>query len=142
MRYAPLDVSDHHLFADPYEGNDGATQPAEQLWMPGQAAVENGFITHSGLHVTGLDGPADDHPCPTAYLVLGHQKRADVIEAAAAYMAGVHGWRNLLLYPGDLRPGGAHPPHPARRSHPRSLLTAPAPGTQRATARAPRTSGC
>ncbi|WP_030186947.1 hypothetical protein [Streptomyces sp. NRRL S-813] len=26
---------------------------------------------------------------------------ADVIEAAAAYMARIHGWRNLHLYPGD-----------------------------------------
>lgn len=28
------------------------------------------------------------------------------------------------------RPGGAHPPHPARRPHPRRLLTAPAPRTR------------
>ncbi|MFE7653621.1 hypothetical protein ACFU6M_12020 [Streptomyces bottropensis] len=33
--------------------------------------------------------------------MLGHQRSADTIEAAAAYMARVHGWRNLHLYPGD-----------------------------------------
>ncbi|MCF2131060.1 hypothetical protein L1I79_32245 [Strepomyces sp. STD 3.1] len=58
------------------EGDDGTMHPAEQLWTPGEDAAENGFI------------------------VLGHQRWADIIEAAAAYMARVHGWRDLHLYPG------------------------------------------
>ncbi|WP_367140636.1 MULTISPECIES: hypothetical protein [Streptomyces] len=83
------------------EGDDGAMRPVEQLWAPGEGAVENGFIAHRGLHVTGLDDPTDDHLYPIAFLVLGHQKWADIIEAAAAHMARVHGWRNLHLYPDD-----------------------------------------
>ncbi|MFJ4865982.1 hypothetical protein [Streptomyces sp. NPDC088748] len=83
------------------EGDDGTMHPAEQLWTPGEDAVENGFLTHRALHVTGLDGSTDDHLYPVAFLVLGHQRWADIIEAAAAYMARVHGWRNLHLYPGD-----------------------------------------
>lgn len=83
------------------EGDDGTMHPVEQLWTPGEDAVENGFLAHSGLHVTGLDGSADDHLYPVAFLALGHQRWADTIEAAAAYMSQVHGWRNLHLYPGD-----------------------------------------
>ncbi|WP_369384066.1 hypothetical protein [Streptomyces sp. cg36] len=35
------------------------------------------------------------------FMTIGHQRWADVIEAAAAYMARTHGWRNLHLYLGD-----------------------------------------
>ncbi|MGW2689503.1 hypothetical protein ACWC6I_40880 [Streptomyces sp. NPDC001414] len=83
------------------EGDDGTMHPAEQLWTPGEDAVENGFLAHGDLRVTGLDDPTDDHLYPVAFLVLGHQKWADVIEASAAYMSRVHGWRSLHLYPGD-----------------------------------------
>lgn len=83
------------------EGDDGTMHPVEQLWTPDADAVENGFLAHRGLHVTGIDGATHDHLYPVAFLVLGHQLWADTIEAAAAYMARVHGWRNLHLYPGD-----------------------------------------
>ncbi|WP_432189837.1 hypothetical protein [Streptomyces sp. Tue6028] len=84
------------------EGDDGTMHPVEQLWTPcAEDAADSGFITHHGLHVTGIDGPTDDHLYPVAFLVLGHQKWTDTIEAAAAYMARVHGWRTLHLYPGD-----------------------------------------
>ncbi|MFF7954098.1 hypothetical protein [Streptomyces griseorubiginosus] len=83
------------------EGDDGTTHPVEQLWTPGEDATENGFLAHRDLCVTGIDDPTDDHLYPVAFLVLGHQKWADTIEAAAAYMARIHGWRNLHLYPGD-----------------------------------------
>nr|AAO50118.1 hypothetical protein [Streptomyces violaceoruber] len=76
-------------------------QPTEQLWTPGEDAAENGFIVHRGLYVTGIDHPTEDHLFPNGFIVLGHQRWADIIEAAAAYMARVHGWRNLHLYPGD-----------------------------------------
>lgn len=84
------------------EGDDGAMHPAEQLWTPcADDAADSGFITHHGLHVTGIDDATEDHLYPVAFIALGHQKWADVIEAAAAYMSRVHGWRNLHLYPGD-----------------------------------------
>lgn len=83
------------------EGDDGTPHPAEQLWTPGDDAAENGFIVHRGLYVTGIDDATEDHLYPVAFIVLGHQRWADVIESAAAYMARVHGWRNLHLYPGD-----------------------------------------
>ncbi|WP_438490745.1 hypothetical protein [Streptomyces sp. S186] len=83
------------------EGDDGTMHPVEQLWTPSEDAVENGFVAHRGLHVIGLDEPTGDHLYPVAFLVLGHQRSADISEAAAAYMAHVHGWRNLHLYPGD-----------------------------------------
>ncbi|MFJ2736099.1 hypothetical protein [Streptomyces sp. NPDC087317] len=82
------------------EGDDGTMHPAEQLWTPGEDAVESGFLAHAGLHVTGLDDPTDDHLYPVAFLVLGHRKWTDTIEAAAAYMARIHGWRNAPV-PGD-----------------------------------------
>lgn len=65
-------------------GDDGTMHPVEQLWTPGEDAVENGFLAHSGLYVTGIDDPTDDHLYPVAFLVLGHQKWAAVIESAAA----------------------------------------------------------
>ncbi|WP_331720140.1 hypothetical protein OG762_51855 (plasmid) [Streptomyces sp. NBC_01136] len=84
------------------EGDDGTTHPAEQLWTPcADGAADHGFIAHQGLFVAGIDGEADDDLYPVGFLVLGHQRWADVIEAAAAYMARTHGWRNLHLYPGD-----------------------------------------
>ncbi|MFI8308468.1 hypothetical protein ACIF80_34740 [Streptomyces sp. NPDC085927] len=82
------------------EGDDGTMHPAEQLWTPGEDAVENGFIVHRGLYVTGIDDPTEDHLFPIGFVVLGHQRWADIIEAAA-YMTRVHGWRNLHLYPDD-----------------------------------------
>lgn len=84
------------------EGDDGTMHPAEQLWTPcAEDAADSGFIAHRGLYVTGIDDATEDHLYPVGFLVLGHQRRADVIEAAAAYMAHIHGWRNLHLYPGD-----------------------------------------
>ncbi|GHD52185.1 hypothetical protein [Streptomyces galbus] len=83
------------------EGDDGTTHPTEQLWTPGKDAMENGFIVHRGVYVTGIDDPTDDHLYPIGFVALGHQRWADIIEAAAAYMARIHGWRNLHLYPGD-----------------------------------------
>ncbi|MFF3488712.1 hypothetical protein ACFYXC_36395 [Streptomyces sp. NPDC002701] len=83
------------------EGDDGTMHPVEQLWTPGEDATQNGFLAYSGLRITGIDDPTDDHLYPVAFLVLGHHKWADVIEAAAAYMFRIHSWRNLHLYPGD-----------------------------------------
>ncbi|MFJ3762541.1 hypothetical protein [Streptomyces sp. NPDC090080] len=83
------------------EDDDSSMHPVEQLWTPGEDAVENGFLAHSGLYVTGIDDSTDDHLYPVAFFVLGHQKWATVIEAASTYMAQIHDWRNLHLYPGD-----------------------------------------
>ncbi|MEU3550650.1 hypothetical protein [Streptomyces longwoodensis] len=82
------------------EGDDGTMHPAEQLWTPGEDAVDNGFIAHRGMHVTGIDDPTNDHLYPVGFVVLGHHRWSDIIEAAVAYMAQIHGWRNLHLYPG------------------------------------------
>jgi hypothetical protein len=84
------------------EGDDGTMHPAEQLWTPcADGTADHGFIAHQGLFVAGIDGGADDDLYPVGFLVLGHQRWADTIEAAAAYMSRTHGWRNLHLYPGD-----------------------------------------
>ncbi|MFD7532261.1 hypothetical protein ACFV8E_32480 [Streptomyces sp. NPDC059849] len=84
------------------EGDAGTPHPVEQLWTPcADGAADSGFIAHRGLHVTGIDDATEDHLYPVAFIVLGHQRWADVIEAAAAYMSRIHGWRNLHLYPGD-----------------------------------------
>ncbi|MEU9072055.1 hypothetical protein AB0D60_34870 [Streptomyces sp. NPDC048306] len=84
------------------EGGDGTMHPAEQVWTPcADGAADHGFIAHQSLFVAGIDGGADDDLHPVGFLVLGHQRWADVIEAAAAYMSRTHGWRNLHLYPGD-----------------------------------------
>lgn len=84
------------------EGNDGNLHPFEQIWTPCAAdAADSWFIAHRGLHVTGIDNPTEDHLYPVAFLALGHQRGSEIIEAAAAYMARIHGWRNLHLYPGD-----------------------------------------
>ncbi|MCF3180026.1 hypothetical protein IPZ70_08735 [Streptomyces polychromogenes] len=83
------------------ESDDGTMHPAEQLWTPcADGAADHGFIAHQGLFVAGMDG-ADDSPYPVGFLILGHQRWADTMAAAAAYMARTHGWRNLHLYPGD-----------------------------------------
>ncbi|MDT0440622.1 hypothetical protein RM877_38940, partial [Streptomyces sp. DSM 41981] len=66
-----------------------------------EEAAETGFVRHRGLRIAGIDDATDDHLYPVGFLVLGHHRWADVIEGAAAYMARVHGWRNLHLYPGD-----------------------------------------
>ncbi len=39
------------------EGDDGTTHPAEQLWTPGEEAVESGFVVHRGLHSTPSPTP-------------------------------------------------------------------------------------
>ncbi|MGW7821923.1 hypothetical protein ACWGLF_28235 [Streptomyces puniciscabiei] len=84
------------------EADDGTMHPVEQLWTPcADGAADDGFIAHRGLYVAGIDGVADDDLYPVGFLVLEHQRWADIIEAASAYMARIHGWRNLHLYPGD-----------------------------------------
>jgi hypothetical protein len=84
------------------EADDGTTVPAEGIWTPSsEDAADNGFITYNGLYVAGIGAPHDDHLYPDRFVVLGHQRWADIIEAAAAYMDRVHSWRNLHLYPGD-----------------------------------------
>lgn len=84
------------------EGDDGTMHPVEQLWTPcADDAADSGFVAHRGLYVTGIDDATDGHLYPVAFIVLGHQRWADIIEAAAAYMSRIHGRRNLHLYPGD-----------------------------------------
>ncbi|MGC4986655.1 hypothetical protein ACLQ18_39700 [Streptomyces sp. DT193] len=84
------------------KGADGTMHPVEQIWTPcADDATDNGFIAYRGLHITGIGDPAADDLYPSAFVVLGQQRWTDVIEAAAAYMDRVHGWRNLHLYPGD-----------------------------------------
>ncbi|MGA5364170.1 hypothetical protein [Streptomyces purpurascens] len=83
------------------EADDGTTVPAEGIWTPGEDAADNGFITYNGLYVAGIEAPNDDRPHPDRFVVLGHQRWSDTIEAAAAYMDRVHSWRALHLYPGD-----------------------------------------
>ncbi len=53
------------------EGDDGTMHPVEQLWTPGEDAVDNGLLAYGDLHVTGLDDPDDDHLYPVAFLFLG-----------------------------------------------------------------------
>ncbi|MET7355890.1 hypothetical protein [Streptomyces mirabilis] len=84
------------------ESDDGTTHPAEALWTPaGEDAVDHGFVVHGGVYVAGISSPADDSLYPQAFIALGHHKWDELIEAAAAYMNHVHGWRTLHLYPGD-----------------------------------------
>ncbi|MGC5041055.1 hypothetical protein ACLQ2C_36570 [Streptomyces sp. DT73] len=83
------------------EGHDGTMHPVEQLWTPGEDAVKRGFVVHRGLYVAGIDDATEDRSFPIGFVLLGHQTWGNVIEAAAAYMAQVYGWRNLHLYPGD-----------------------------------------
>ncbi|MEV5731255.1 hypothetical protein AB0N50_36640 [Streptomyces pharetrae] len=59
------------------EGDDGTMHPAEQLWAPGEDAVENGFIVHRGMHVTGIDDPTDDHLYPVGFVCLGKSARRE-----------------------------------------------------------------
>jgi hypothetical protein len=59
------------------EGDDGTMHPAEQLWTPGEDAVENGFIVHRGMHVTGIDDPTDDHLYPVGFVCLGKSARRE-----------------------------------------------------------------
>ncbi|MFJ4585071.1 hypothetical protein [Streptomyces echinatus] len=76
--------------------------PAGQLWTPcADGTADHGFIAHQGLFVARIDGGADDDLYPVGFLVLEHQRWADIVEVVAVYMARVHGWRNLHLYPGD-----------------------------------------
>ncbi|MDX3132199.1 hypothetical protein PV367_20920 [Streptomyces europaeiscabiei] len=84
------------------EADDGTTVPAEGIWTPeGEDAADNGFVVYRGLYVAGIGAPNDDVLYPDRFIVLGHQRWADIIEAAAAYMDRVHSWRTLHLYPGD-----------------------------------------
>ncbi|KIE24757.1 hypothetical protein LK08_23070 [Streptomyces sp. MUSC 125] len=83
------------------EADDGTTVPAEGIWTPGEDAADNGFVVHHGLYIAGIGAPNDDGLYPDRFVVLGHQRWADIIEAAAAFMDRIHGWRTLHLYPGD-----------------------------------------
>ncbi|MEU5583011.1 hypothetical protein ABZ791_36055 [Streptomyces huasconensis] len=84
------------------EGDDGTTHPTEQVWTPcADGTADHGFINHQGLFVAGLGSGTDDDLYPVGFLVLGHQRWADIISAAATYMSRTHGWRNLHLYPGN-----------------------------------------
>jgi hypothetical protein len=86
------------------DAHDGTTRPTEQLWTPcANGEPSPGFIVHHGLSVSGISDPTDGL-YPVGFQVLGHQRWADVIEAAAAYLARVYGWRNLHSYPGDDQP--------------------------------------
>ncbi|WP_251058450.1 MULTISPECIES: hypothetical protein [unclassified Streptomyces] len=81
--------------------DDGTMPPAEQIWS-GEDAKAYGFLEYGRVHITGIGGSNDDEGVfPAAFVALGHQPWSEVIEAAAAYMDRVHGWRNLHLYPGD-----------------------------------------
>ncbi|MFE6270479.1 hypothetical protein ACFVQ9_17055 [Streptomyces goshikiensis] len=83
------------------ETSDGTMHPAEQLWTPcADGAADHGFIAHQDLFVAGIDGGSDDDLYPVGFLVLGHQRWAAIIEASAEYMARIHSWSNLHLYPG------------------------------------------
>lgn len=84
------------------ETDGGTTVPAEGIWTPSsEDAAGNGFIAYGGLYVAGIGTPNDDSLYPDRFVVLGHQRWAEIIEAATAYMDRVHGWRPLHLYPGD-----------------------------------------
>ncbi|MGW1364536.1 hypothetical protein ACWCQP_44920 [Streptomyces chartreusis] len=86
------------------EADDGTLHPAEALWTPkGKDAVDHGFVIHDGAYVAGISSPdvSDDSRYPQAFIALGHQTWGALIEAAAAYMDRLHGWRSLHLYPGD-----------------------------------------
>ncbi|MGW6926537.1 hypothetical protein ACWGA9_35640 [Streptomyces sp. NPDC054950] len=70
--------------------------PAELFWTPSSEDAEgNGFLLHREPYVTGIDTARDGSPYPDAFVMLGHQRWTDIIEAAAAYMAHVHDWRTL-----------------------------------------------
>ncbi|MFG3517556.1 hypothetical protein [Streptomyces bobili] len=82
--------------------DDSTTVPTEGIWTPtAEDAADHGFIAYRGLYVTGIAAPNDDDLYPDRFVVLGHQRWTDIIEAAAAYMDRIHSWRNLHLYPGD-----------------------------------------
>ncbi|WP_093804392.1 hypothetical protein [Streptomyces sp. Wb2n-11] len=53
------------------EGDDGTPHPVEQLWTPGEDAVEKGFVIHRGLYVTGIDDATEGHLYPVAFVFLG-----------------------------------------------------------------------
>ncbi|WP_369384068.1 hypothetical protein [Streptomyces sp. cg36] len=53
------------------EGDDGTLHPVEQLWTPGEDAVEHGFIVHRDLYVTGIDDAIEDYLYPVAFMFLG-----------------------------------------------------------------------
>ncbi|MFH8993115.1 hypothetical protein [Streptomyces sp. NPDC017940] len=83
------------------EGDDGTLHPDEHLWTPCSGdATRNGFIDHHGLYICGIDPPTEDD-YPVGFILLGHHRWADIIEAATAYMNRMHGWRDFHLYPGD-----------------------------------------
>lgn len=86
-----------------HEAADGTTHPAEHVWTPRDTDIqENGFLAHGSLSITGIGGPNDDEgPYPAAFVALEHQPWSAMIEAAAAYMDRVYGWKNIHLYPGD-----------------------------------------
>ncbi|MET9388624.1 hypothetical protein ABZY09_48720 [Streptomyces sp. NPDC002928] len=55
--------------------------PVECLWTPGEDAADNGFLAYRGLYVSGIDDSADDRLYPAGFVVLGHQRWSDIIEA-------------------------------------------------------------
>ncbi|GGX56424.1 hypothetical protein [Streptomyces chartreusis] len=92
------------------EARDGTLHPAEALWTPeGKDAIDPGFVVHGDVYVAGISSPniSESH-YPQAFTALGHHTRGNVIEAAAAYMNRIHGWRSLHLYPGDDSAKGLH----------------------------------
>jgi hypothetical protein len=56
---------------------------------------------YRGLYAAGIGAPNDDSVYSDRFVVLGHQRWADIVEAAAAYMDRVHSWRALHLDPVD-----------------------------------------
>ncbi|UFR07069.1 hypothetical protein KBP30_40660 [Streptomyces sp. Go40/10] len=87
-----------------HEDADGTAHPAEHMWTPEDADAEKtGFLAHGGLHIAGIGGPNyDEGADPAAFVALEHQPWPAIIEAAAAYMDRVHGWKNFHLYSGCL----------------------------------------
>lgn len=120
MITAPYEIETHEV-------DDDTTQPAEQLWTPcADGAADNGFIAHRGLYVTGIDDATDDSLCLVGFIVLRHQRWADIIEAAAAYTAGATSTSTPATTP------WCSPPASCASSTP----TVPSYGTRTQTARA------
>ena len=83
------------------EADDGTTAPRRTALDPRRGCGGERLHRPPRPVTSPASRPHRRHLYPVAFLVLGHQRWADIIEAAAAYMARVHGWRNLHLYPGD-----------------------------------------
>ncbi|RPF24761.1 hypothetical protein EDD92_9702 [Streptomyces sp. TLI_185] len=84
------------------EADDGTTVPAEGIWAPSNEDAGRQRIHRLQRAVRCRHrSPERRPPAPGQFVVLGYQRWADLIEAAAAYMARVHDWRHLHSYPGD-----------------------------------------